>query len=193
MVMWLRPVSTDPTTITEVEVDRARVEPPTGFPGRCWRSGRTRRDLADLGLADRSLAFPGMRAADVHPARVHPGDAGARQHGVSLRLALPVGEHVEALGPRTQRVGVLLRQVDEHVALADLEDFAVLPRDPGAAEDEEDLLLGTFGMRRGRPLAGVDPDALEADGARSRPRGRGRTSRRRGARPPRRYGSTSSQ
>src|SRR6187200_1399926 len=69
-----------PDHVTEVEVYRAGVELPPDSLFDVGDPAGTRRDLADLGLADRSLAFPGMRAADVHPARVHPGDAGARQH-----------------------------------------------------------------------------------------------------------------
>jgi hypothetical protein len=59
---------------------------------------------------------------------------------------------------------MLFRQMEEHVALADLEAFAVLPRDPRAAEDEEHFLLRAFGVRRRRPSVGVDADALEAEG-----------------------------
>jgi hypothetical protein len=74
--MWLRPVSIDPTT-SEVEIEG------TG------RKLRTRRDLPDLGLADRRLALPRMRPADIHPARVHPGDPGAREHRVPCVLRWP--------------------------------------------------------------------------------------------------------
>jgi hypothetical protein len=60
-------------------------------------------------------------------------------------------------------VGLPLGQVNEHVALANLVGLAVLPGDPGAAEDEEELLLGSFGMRRSRPHAGIDLDPLQPD------------------------------
>src|SRR5206468_2598660 len=108
---------------------------------------RARRDLADLGLARRSLPLTRMRPAHFHPAGAHPRDSRARENGVSLRPALAVGEDVEALRAGAKSVGMLLREVDENVAPTDLVGLAILPRDPGAAEDEEDLLLGALGMR----------------------------------------------
>src|SRR6187431_556633 len=59
---------------------------------------------------------------------------------------------------------MLLGQVDEGVVFADLEDLAVLPRETGTAENEEDLLLRPLGVRGSRPLARVDQDAFEPDG-----------------------------
>jgi hypothetical protein len=103
-----------------------------------------------------------MLTADIHPARLHPRDARTRQDRVPLRPPLTVREHVQPVGAGTQRVRLLLRQMDEHVALTDLEGLAVLPGETGAAEDEKDLLLGALGVRGGRPLACIDDDALQA-------------------------------
>src|SRR6185369_8759572 len=150
--------------VTEVEVDRTRVERPADALGEVGDAARAWRNVADLGLAHGGLTLPGTRPADVHPARMHPGDARARQHRVSLRLPLAVGEDVEPVGPGAQRVRMLLGQVDEGVAFADLEDLAVLPRETGTAENEEDLLLRSLRVRGSRPLARVDEDAFEPDG-----------------------------
>ena len=55
-----------------------------------------------------------------------------------------------------------LRLVHQAVARADLVRLAVLPREPRAAEDEEDLLVGAVHVRGRRDLALVELDAMDA-------------------------------
>ncbi len=148
--------------VAEVEVDGTGLELPADAVGQVRDALRPRRDLTDIRRADSRLSLPRMRTPDVHPARMHPGDAGPRQHRVSLRLPLPVGEHLEPVGARAQRVCLPLRKMDEDVVRAYLVDLAVLPGDPRAGQDEEDLLFRAFGVSGRRPLAGIHLDPLEA-------------------------------
>ena len=75
-------------------------------------------------------------------------------------MALPEGEHDEAVVARAERVRVLEREVDEAVARADGVRLLVvavgLERDARAGEDVEDLLLGALEMQRRRPASGID-------------------------------------
>jgi hypothetical protein len=68
-------------------------------------------------------------------------------------------------------VRFLAGEVDEAVARADLERHVLvadaLPRKAGAREDEEDLLLVGFDVKRRRALAGVDPDPVQANVSRA--------------------------
>ncbi len=146
--MWLRPVSTEPDHVAEVQVDRARLElPPDPLVMLAIRPGRGENSPTS-GSPIAASRSQGCGPPTSTQLGLHPGDARARKHSVPLRLALPVREHVEPVGPGAQSVDMLLRQVDQHVVLPDLEGLAVLPRDPGAAEDEEDLLLRTLGSAR---------------------------------------------
>src|SRR5919197_1561341 len=97
-----------------------------------------------------------------------PHDARARQVA-----HLGVGphaerEHIEALVAGDERVRLLAREMDEAVTGTDLVRLALLPRQPGAAEDPEDLLLFALRVNRRRAFAAQDLDAVDADGHRSR-------------------------
>ena len=60
-----------------------------------------------------------------------------------------------------------LREMHDAITTADLVRLAVLPRESGAGEDEEDLFLGSMHMGGRRHLAGNLADAAHADVARS--------------------------
>ncbi len=67
--------------------------------------GRPRLGLADLGLARRDLARPGMVAGSrIRPCREDPGDVPAWQVGDLQRDAHPVDEDVEPVVAGAQRV-----------------------------------------------------------------------------------------
>src|SRR6266540_5313664 len=85
---------------------------------------------------------------------------------------VPVGEHVEAVRPRDERVRRPGRQVDEAGPRADLADdvlapLGALPREAQAAEHEEDLLVVAVRVERCRAAARVDADAVHADADRA--------------------------
>jgi hypothetical protein len=74
-------------------------------------------------------------------------------------------EHVEAVVAGAERVLLVARAMDDAVRRPDLVDLVVLPREPGAAEDVEDLLV--LDVRRRRPAAGIDFDAVDGDADRA--------------------------
>ena len=114
-----------------------------------------------------------LRRAFEHPGWAEPRHAGTRQQRVGSVVALPEGEHVEPAVARLQRVGVLEREMHEAVTRAHripLDAVAVvLNGDPVAGEHVEDLLLRALEMQRRAPTAGLDRDALDADGDRVGP------------------------
>src|ERR671936_849050 len=77
---------------------------------------------------------------------------------------MPKSQHLQPFLAGDERVCLLARQMDQTVAGADLVRLALLPRQPGAAEDVGDLLLLALAVRWGRPLAWKDLDAVDADG-----------------------------
>jgi len=81
-----------------------------------------------------------------------------------VSFPLAVCEHVQTFRAGSQGVCSVLGQMDEEIARSDLEHLSVLPGEPGSSEDEKDLLLGSFGVGRCRPLPRVDADPLQADG-----------------------------
>src|SRR4029079_17767509 len=117
---------------------------------------------------------PGMILfrADRRPCLAEPRHAGPREPRDPLRVgALAEREHVEPLRPGLQRVRVLERAVHEEVACPDLVPDGValalpLDRDARATEHVEDLFLGALEMKRRRPHARIDLDALEPHHAR---------------------------
>src|SRR6266542_3188162 len=127
-----------------------------------------------LGPRRRRSHHPGAR--EPHAARVGPH---AERHGVDSGV------------PSDQRVRLLRGQVHKAVARTDLVRLAILPGEAGAAQDEEDLLLGQLDVRGRRALAGVDLPAGDTDRDASGGRaeiglGRRRARRaRRGCSPPR--------
>jgi len=74
-----------------------------------------------------------------------------------------VHEELEPVRTGDERVLEVVGGLDHAVAWPNLVDVAVLPREPGAGEDEVDLLRRAVRMRRRRQLAGCDTDAIDAD------------------------------
>ena len=95
--------------------------------------------------------------------RSHPHHLRPRQVRGGRIGALPEGEDVEAAIAGVQRVHFRADPVDEDVPGLDLVGLAVLPREPRAAEDEEDLLLVELGVGGSRPASGIDLDARDPD------------------------------
>src|SRR5665647_2830274 len=105
------------------------------------------------------------------PTYAQPGDIRARQEGRGVADVLREGEHVETLRTGFQRVRPRPARKDEAVRFDDVEVGVLLPEQPGAAENEEDLLGATVNVRRRRPHAGIDLNTRQTDaGARSRSR-----------------------
>src|SRR6266511_1237939 len=120
--------------------------------------------LAELGLARGDLARQRVVArARLGPGREDPGDVRARQVGDLQRDAHAVDEDVEPVLAAAKGVRLAAGPVDDAVALADLVDLAVLPRDPRAPEHVDDLLLRALDVGGSRPLAGIDLEPLQAD------------------------------
>ena len=123
-----------------------------------------RRRVRHLQLADgRLLRERVRRVAGGDPAAAEPGDLGARQVAGLRDGALAEGEDVQAVGAGDERVGRPLDQVHEAVAGGDLVGGAALPAQARAGEDEERLFLAAVGVRRRRPLAGLDLDASQPE------------------------------
>src|SRR6266542_7035742 len=76
---------------------------------------------------------------------------------------MPNATGVDSGVPSNQRVRLLRGQVHKAVARTDLVRLAILPGEAGAAQDEEDLLLGQLDVRGRRALAGVDLPAGDTD------------------------------
>src|SRR5512132_2852456 len=121
-------------------------------------------DLADLRLADRSLAAVGILAlAGLRPRRSEPGNARARQMRGIAASPPAVGDERQPFRPCPKGVRLPPRPVHEAVAGPHLIGLAVLPGEPIALEDEEDLLLGGVEVRRRRPPPGLHADPVDTD------------------------------
>ena len=94
-------------------------------------------------------------------------DARSRQPRDRRSRALAEREDVETVGSADQGVRLFADAVDDAVARADLEGLAVLPRETGPVEHEEDLLLRDLDVHRRRLLARTHPRSGHADVARS--------------------------
>ncbi len=135
-----------------------------------------RRRLGDLRRPGRGLTRPWMVFFGAHrsPGLTKPRDAGARQPGRARVRPLAERQDVDPVVASLQRMGVLERQVDDAVARTHVvpERVLALPLDGDARsrEDVEDLLLSALEVERRRPHAGIDLDALHADGPRRLPR-----------------------
>ena len=75
----------------------------------------------------------------------------------------PADQHLEPVGAAAQRVLLVIGEVDDAVAGAQLVDLLVLPGEARPAEHEDDLLGGAVRVGRGRQPARIDPDAVDAD------------------------------
>src|SRR6185312_7550273 len=133
---------------------------------------RSRRGLGRVGRAGAGLALPRRGvAAGANPARAVPRHAGAGQVGAAAADALAEREHVEAVAPGLEGVGLAAGEVDEAVAGGDRVRgravALVLPREAAAAKHPEDLLLGVLDVRGRRPLSRRDRDPLQADRGRA--------------------------
>ena len=101
----------------------------------------TRAWLGHVELACFSFEVPRMAIlGDLHR-RVHAQDARTGEERGGRVRPLTEGEHVEPIRPCNQRVGLLGYLVDDGVARTHLVRLAVLPRETGACEHVEDLLL----------------------------------------------------
>src|SRR5579885_1927387 len=107
-----------------------------------------------------------VAALDPRPAHAHRARAG--QPGQLRLVARAVDQHVEALLSGAQRVLLVVGDVDDAVAGADLVHLAVLPGEPVAAQDVDDLLGDAVRVRRRRQPARVDAHPVHADADRAR-------------------------
>ena len=88
---------------------------------------------------------------------------GRGSHVIAGSRALAEREDVETVGSADQGVRLFADAVDDAVARADLEGFAVLPRETGPVEHEEDLLLRDLDVHRRRLFARTHPRSGHAD------------------------------
>jgi hypothetical protein len=79
-------------------------------------------------------------------------------------MACSEDQHVEPVGPSPQRVLLVVGEMDDAIAGADVVDLLVLPREARPPEDEDDLLRGTVGVGRSREPARVDAYPVDPDG-----------------------------
>src|SRR5215210_5047099 len=100
---------------------------------------RPRRGLAEDQRLGLSLDVPRIARAPLHPGPAESDRSRARKPTDLSRMPRPVDEHVEAIRPSTERVLLVVCEMDDAVAGAKLIDLLVLPRETRAAEDEDDL------------------------------------------------------
>ena len=127
-----------------------------------------RRRLADRERLDGRLDVPRVVVAALDPGPAEPDRPRARQPAELRRMARAEDEELEPVGAGDERVLHLVRAVDDAVERPHLVHVSVLPREPGAGEDEVELLRRAVRVRRGRQLARLDADAVHADAARPR-------------------------
>ena len=129
-----------------------------------WPRARVRQ----IGVAERCLAHPLVLRQLLGPRRSHPRPLEARKIGQPRPYADPEGEHVDPLRARDDAMRLLLGEVDEAVAGADLVGRELLtvplPRQAGSAEHVENLLLVALHVDRRRAFARVDLDPVYAHG-----------------------------
>ena len=99
---------------------------------------------------------------DLHR-RVHAKNARTREVGRGGVRPLAEGKDVEPVRPGDQRVVLLGDAVDDRVAGAHLVRLPALPREPGAGEDVEDLLLVELDVHGRGAAARVELQASDAD------------------------------
>ena len=104
---------------------------------------RTRLWIADLERWPGRLDVPGIVVASFDPRPPDTDRAGPREPADLGRVARAVHEVLEPVGPRDERVLVLVGPVNDAVARANLVDVAVLPGEPRAGEDVKDLFRGS--------------------------------------------------
>jgi hypothetical protein len=107
------------------------------------------------------------RMTKISSSAVVPDHVRAREVRVPRDDALAEREHVEAVVAGAKRV-LLRDSVDDAVTRADLVRLAVLPRQSGPAQHEEDLFRVKLAMDRCRPATRVDLHAVHADTLRAR-------------------------
>src|SRR5581483_6982151 len=95
-----------------------------------------------------------------------PDRARARQPADLRRVPRPEDEVLEPFRPGDERVLEVVGRVDDAIVRPNLVHLAVLPREPGAAEDEEVLLRRAVRVGRSREHARLDADAVDADALR---------------------------
>src|SRR5919197_4110659 len=123
-----------------------------------------RRAWTRLGPLELGLGVEGMRdLTGFGPRGIQPVAVRVREVRARRPHAMAVCEHLEPVVPGAKRVRLRHRPMDDAVALPDLVGGAVLPGEPGAAEDVEDLFLDRMYVRRRRNVARVQLDAAHAD------------------------------
>jgi hypothetical protein len=139
------------------DVDLVEVDDPVRPPTR----------LRQLGVAELELFLPLMHIDLIRPEHPDPSALQAWEKGELGRCAHAENQIVDPVRPRDDGMRLLAGAVDEAVAGADLVrrlDLAVvLPREPRAGEDKEDLLLAALHVQRRRAGARLDLDAVDAD------------------------------
>ena len=122
-------------------------------------SGRSARTSKASGSA---CARP-SHGSSVRPSthgHLKPDRTRTREPAVLGREVRPVDEVLEPVGACAKRVLELVRAVDDAVAGAYLVRGLVLPREAGAAEDEEQLLRRAVRVRRRRQHPRLHADAV---------------------------------
>src|SRR6266545_3872149 len=107
-------------------------------------------------LAGLRLDHPRVVVAPLEPEVAEPHRARARQPAVLHRMARPEDDVLEAVGAGADRVLLTVSEMDDRIARAHGADLLVLPQEPRARDDEEDLLRARVRVRRRRQPAGVD-------------------------------------
>lgn len=105
---------------------RHPAEPALDLVGR-HDVGRPLAGLGELELAHLGLDVPWVVDAALEPRVADPDGVRARQPAVLRRMTRPEHDHVEAFGPASQRVLVMVGDLDDAVAGAELADLLVLP------------------------------------------------------------------
>ena len=113
------------------------------------------------------LGVPGIVVTTLDPRPPDPDRARAGQPADLRRVARAEDEVLEAVRAGDEGVLVLVGAVDDAVARTYLVHLLVLPCEPRAGEHEVQLLGRAVRVRRRRQLARRDPDAVDADTARS--------------------------
>src|SRR5215208_1292062 len=121
--------------------------------------------LRELELARLGLDVPRIVHAPLGPDVAEAHRLRPWQPAVLRPLPRAESEHVEPIGTGAERV---LGALDDGVSGADLAYRLVLPQQPRATEDEEDLLRAIVRVWRRRKAPRLDADAIETDALRAR-------------------------